>query len=189
MFAERGYDAATIEQLAEAAGVTKAMVRYHFQDKAGLYRAVITESLDHIMAGISPIRDASIPSEEKLARYVEALATAIQARPHMGGLLISDYAAGRIASDTDLTASLMRISATTRAILEEGARAGAFRKVDYHLFHLWLIGALVFFISSQRFRDDVAAKPKWSGPAPSIRRYVELLQDLAISGIQLDGKA
>lgn len=183
LFAERGYEAATTEQLAEAAGVTKAMVRYHFEDKAGLYRAVIAESLDHVMAAVAAVRDADLAPQDKLSRYVAALAGAISARPHIGGLLISDYAAGRIAKDKALMASLMRLSLTTKAILDQGRRAGAFRNVDYHLFHLWLVGAITFFVSSQRFRDDLAAAPPWSGPAPSLPRFVKLLQHLAVSGV------
>lgn len=183
LFAERGYEAATIEGLAEAAGVTKAMVRYHFEDKAGLYRAVIEEALDHVAAALAEARDADLSAEAKLSRYVAQLASAVRARPHIGGLLISDYAAGRIARDAALIRSLVRLSEATRAVLEEGRRAGAFRKVDPHLFHLWLVGAIVFFVASERFRSDVGAAAPWSGPRPTFERYVRQLQDLALRGV------
>ena len=185
LFAERGYELTAVEQVANEAGLTKAMVRYHFADKAGLYRAVVTEALDYVVAAISPVRDAPLKPQEKLARYVEAVALAIQARPHIGGLLINDYAAGRIAKDKELTASLMRMSATTKAVLAEGVHAGVFRRVDPHLFHLWLVGAIVFFVSSQRFREDLKRAPPWSGPAPTLSRFIRLLQDLALKGAAL----
>ncbi len=184
LFAEIGYEATTLEAIAAGAGVTKAMVRYHFEDKAGMYRAVISESLDHIAATIAAVRDTKLEPAAKLSRYVAALAAAIRARPHLGGLLISDYAAGRIAKDKALTQSLMRLSLTTKAVLEEGARARAFRKLDAHLFHLWLVGAIVLFVASQRFRDDVKADPPWSGPNPQFDAFVKLLQYLALQGVE-----
>ncbi|MGE0596469.1 MAG: TetR/AcrR family transcriptional regulator [Hyphomonadaceae bacterium] len=186
LFAERGYEAVTLEAIAESAGVTKAMVRYHFGDKAGFYRAVISESLDHIVSAIRPVRDASLTADAKLTRYVAALAEGIRARPHLGGLLISDYAAGRIAKDPFLSRSLVRLFETTKAILDEGVRAGEFRKLDPHLFHLWLVGAIVLFVSSQRFRDDAGAAAPYTGPAPRFDRFVRMLQHLALKGVAPD---
>lgn len=40
LFARRGYDETTIEQVAEAAGVTKCAVYYHFDGKKALFEAV-----------------------------------------------------------------------------------------------------------------------------------------------------
>lgn len=181
LFAEVGYEAATLERLAAAAGVTKAMVRYHFRDKAGLYRAVIEESIDHIAAAIIPVRDANITPQQKLSRYVAVLSLAIRERPHSGNLLMADYAAGRIAKEKALIASLTRLMATTHAILEEGRRKGAFRKLDPHTFHLWLVGAISFFVASERFRADAGGRSPWS-EQPTFEQFVRLLQSLALRG-------
>lgn len=186
LFAERGYESATVEDLAEGAGVTKAMVRYHFVDKAGLYRAVIAEAIDFMVATVTPARDADRAPEDKLSAYVAALAEGIRQRPQIGGLLLSDYAAGRIARDKTLTLSLSRLFQCTQAVLDEGRRAGAFKKQDAHLFHLWLVGAIVFFVASQRFREDVGDAPPWRGPAPTFARFVRLIQRLALSGVRAE---
>ncbi len=42
-FAKRGYDAATAEEIARAAGVTRATLYYQFRDKRELFRAVCEE--------------------------------------------------------------------------------------------------------------------------------------------------
>jgi TetR/AcrR family transcriptional regulator, regulator of cefoperazone and chloramphenicol sensitivity len=46
VFAERGYHAATIKEITDAAGASLASVNYHFRDKAELYAAVLRKIAD-----------------------------------------------------------------------------------------------------------------------------------------------
>ena len=45
-FTEKGYDAASLRQIAGDAGVDQGMVRHFFADKAGLFRAAMELSVD-----------------------------------------------------------------------------------------------------------------------------------------------
>ncbi|MCS7089481.1 MAG: TetR family transcriptional regulator [Verrucomicrobiota bacterium] len=45
-FAERGYAATAISDIARAAGVSKPALYYHFRDKADLFRALVTEAYE-----------------------------------------------------------------------------------------------------------------------------------------------
>ncbi len=45
LFAERGFDATSIREIAEAAGVTKPALYYHFGSKQGLGEAILTRPL------------------------------------------------------------------------------------------------------------------------------------------------
>jgi AcrR family transcriptional regulator len=46
LFALRGYDAVSVREIVEAAGVTKPAVYYHFGNKEGLARAVLQEMVE-----------------------------------------------------------------------------------------------------------------------------------------------
>lgn len=46
VFAQKGYDGTSVREVAEMAGVNKAMIYYHFHDKIDLYRAVLSYSFD-----------------------------------------------------------------------------------------------------------------------------------------------
>ncbi len=48
IFARRGYAGASMRQIAETAGVTKAAIYYHFADKASLFREVLSHALEQI---------------------------------------------------------------------------------------------------------------------------------------------
>ena len=46
LFAEKGYDATGMEEIASNAGVPKSLIYYHFNSKEDLLNAVITEFVD-----------------------------------------------------------------------------------------------------------------------------------------------
>lgn len=58
MFLERGYTAATVDQVALAAGVAKRTIYNLYEDKAALFRATILRSIDIADAFTSSLVDA-----------------------------------------------------------------------------------------------------------------------------------
>jgi AcrR family transcriptional regulator len=49
-FVARGYEGASMREIAEAVGITKAALYYHFQDKEDLFMAILNASLEEISA-------------------------------------------------------------------------------------------------------------------------------------------
>ncbi|MCW8907152.1 MAG: TetR family transcriptional regulator, partial [Sedimenticola sp.] len=77
LFSRDGYQAVTVRRLAAEAGVTPAMVNYHFGNKQGLYLAVIEETVAPVlrqfsrMAARGPLERGSL--FELLQSYLELL--------------------------------------------------------------------------------------------------------------------
>ena len=65
LLAERGYEAVTLENVASAAGVNKASIRYNFGNKAGLMIAV-ADALIHDECLRIAADAESVPEEERL---------------------------------------------------------------------------------------------------------------------------
>jgi AcrR family transcriptional regulator len=65
LLAERGYEAVTLENVAAAAGVNKASIRYNFGNKAGLIMAV-ADALIHNECLRLAADVESVPEEERL---------------------------------------------------------------------------------------------------------------------------
>jgi AcrR family transcriptional regulator len=87
LFAARGYDAVSVREIVEAAGVTKPSLYYYFSSKEGLARALIeeflataTEMRNAVFASTNEIRDVlETYTREMLAlalRYRDTLAFA-----------------------------------------------------------------------------------------------------------------
>src|SRR6187200_3720344 len=79
-FAARGYAGANVDRIARAARLNKAMIYYHFKSKAALYREILRDMFGAVRAAVLEVEAADVTPQEKIRRYVEALAAAAEAR-------------------------------------------------------------------------------------------------------------
>lgn len=61
LFAERGYEATSIEEIAERAGVSKPVVYQHFGGKEGVYAVVVDREVQRLTASIASAFEARDP--------------------------------------------------------------------------------------------------------------------------------
>ena len=72
LFAERGFAAAGIDEIADAAGIAGPAVYRHFPSKQFILVAVVERSMAALHALTRPVLDADLPPELKLRRLVAA---------------------------------------------------------------------------------------------------------------------
>jgi AcrR family transcriptional regulator len=75
VFAERGYYAASVETIADGAGITKPMVYAYFGSKEGLYLACMERSRRRLFEAIDQAAEADAPPDEQLWRGILAFFT------------------------------------------------------------------------------------------------------------------
>jgi AcrR family transcriptional regulator len=61
VFAERGYEAASIEEIAQRADITKPVVYEHFGGKEGLYAVIVDREVQRLLDRITEALDADHP--------------------------------------------------------------------------------------------------------------------------------
>ena len=59
LFSNRGYDATSVREICEAAGVTKPTLYHFYGSKEGVYRALVEGTLDEYRHGVRAIVEAS----------------------------------------------------------------------------------------------------------------------------------
>lgn len=88
-FAERGYAAASMDELTSAAGLTRGALYHNFGDKRGLLRAVVAEMDAEMAAQARAIADrAATPWERLLAEGVAYIEMAL--RPDVQRIVLLD---------------------------------------------------------------------------------------------------
>ena len=89
VFAKRGYEATSVEEIAERAKVSKPIVYEHFGGKEGLYAVVVDREVDHIVSRIVAAIATGSP-RERLERAALAFLTYVQERPDGFAILLRD---------------------------------------------------------------------------------------------------
>lgn len=73
LFLERGFHAATTQELADAAGVAKSLLHYHFDGKAAILRELVEPFLAALSAALAQVGADEPPIDDVLGRYVDVL--------------------------------------------------------------------------------------------------------------------
>ena len=188
LFAERGYEGVPVWAIAQAAGVNKAMISYHFGGKRKLYLAIVTATFAEIVSRVESLADSPRPAPELLRELIAVVGDTVARRhPHFCTMMLREVLAGGKHLEPELIDKPVRMLAAVQRIVARGVRDGAFRPVDPLLTHLSLVGSLVFFFATGRFRERVLADRRLGVTPPDAAAYVKHMQDLLTHGLAAHG--
>src|SRR5258706_1805615 len=90
LFAERGYDGASMNDVAERVGMRKASLFYHFATKDALYEAVLNRLIERLATPLAAVYASEGSFVERLDTATDALASAISHSPFTARLLVRE---------------------------------------------------------------------------------------------------
>jgi AcrR family transcriptional regulator len=124
VFRRHGYRRSSIEQAAEAAGLTRQALYHHFQSKEALFRAVIEQLYERALAAETTAADAAAKEGGGLADILVAqvkarlrlLIASFEGSPHIEELFSEHLALGRDLYQKYATAFSAQIAATIEKV-------------------------------------------------------------------------
>jgi TetR/AcrR family transcriptional regulator len=152
-FAARGYDGASVDRIARAARLNKAMIYYHFKSKAGLYRTLVRNVFEAVLAAATVVAAADAPPQEKLRRFVHSVADVASRQPHFPAIWLREFTGGAPHIDIDTLRVAARVVVTLGRILDEGRERGVFRPASPLLVHLGVVAPILLFLVSSGARE------------------------------------
>lgn len=152
LFADKGFDAVSINDIARGAGVSKANVFHHFKSKEGLYLAVLKRACEHSARALdevegAPDDDPRVRLEAFFIRHLQALfAHPRSTRLILRELLENGSERGRQLAEEVFSGQFARLVGLVR----EGQSQGLLRKdFDAALLAFLLVGANAFFFETR----------------------------------------
>ena len=137
-FSARGYHGATIDAIAEKAGMSKPNLLYYFRSKEEIYRTVLEQIVEEWLSPLLTLDPDANPVEE-LRRYISLKMQMSADRPEASRLFASEILAGAPHLRDFLEGRLKTLVDEKAAILRAWVDAGRLAPVDpYHLiFTIW----------------------------------------------------
>jgi len=159
VFAEKGFEATSIEEIAERAKISKPIVYEHFGGKQGLYAVIVDREVREVLARITTALDADHP-RLMLQQAARAFLGYIEDEPDGFRILVRDTP---VASGKGTLASLLHdIAAQVEHILAEQFKMRGFESKMAPVYSRALVGMVAvvgewWLDVGKPGRDEVAA--------------------------------
>jgi TetR/AcrR family transcriptional regulator len=150
LFLKYGFEKVTARQIAAAAGTTPAMIHYYFDNKIGLFRAMLQEAIEPFSRMLSGALDAPSGAAGDLAALIEGHIRTAAANAWIASLIVNEVLPEggkfRAAFVREIASRLLPMLV---ALIEQGRRDGKFREdIDARLTALSIVSLNIFpFIS------------------------------------------
>ncbi|MFN2593669.1 MAG: TetR/AcrR family transcriptional regulator [Actinomycetota bacterium] len=153
VFAEKGYEAASIEEIAQRAGISKPVVYEHFGGKEGLYAVVVDRETGKLLDRITTALDAAHP-RLMLEQAARAFLSYVEDEPDGFRVLVRDAPA--VTTSGSFGSLIGDIAAQVEYILVEQFKARGYDAKLAPLYSRALVGMVA--LVGQWWLD--AKKPK-----------------------------
>lgn len=159
IFAEKGYSAAYMREIAESAKVTKPTIYYYFPGKRKLYLAILREASEALR---SRLADSACPQTTagKTLRDTIATIIAFSDRNHDHCRILGEALRYGESEFQELAfANLRFLREKVQECIQSGIEKGEFRSVDPDLAALTVVGTVASQISwTERFSEEEPAE-------------------------------
>jgi TetR/AcrR family transcriptional regulator len=140
-FAERGFEATRLDDIAADVGIRRAAIFYHFGDKQELYAAVLDEVFGGAMAALPSHGSAVERLEASLTGWIDYVAQ----RPSVARLILREAASAQPGVVSPFARASSAPVEWFRAVIDEGVASGELEPlIDPHRF-ISLMGATTVF--------------------------------------------
>jgi AcrR family transcriptional regulator len=133
LYAVRGYEGTSMRQIAEAAGVTKPLVYYHFGSKEQLFSSLMREALDGWRAIADEVFEREASATQRLHDLLRAQFQYAREAPEIVAFAHEVMSMpGLLPLGFDYKAEGKQLCESGVRLIEEGQRQGEFRNLDAH---------------------------------------------------------
>jgi TetR/AcrR family transcriptional regulator len=89
VFIVKGFDGARMQEIANQAGINKALLHYYFRSKENLFDAVFSEVASHLFPAVLQLLESDLAIKEKISFFVKIYLKAVLENPYIPTFVIN----------------------------------------------------------------------------------------------------
>ena len=183
-FAKHGLFGARTDAIAKSAGVAPRMIYYYFQNKEGLYQAVLQRPATEFQQILEQLNLEHLPAPEALRTFLQTI-IAYEISHRYRGMLLFQEANQNQGKYFQQTSWQQPIAYITK-ILERGVQEGTFCQLDPYMTTLTIAGICVFYANAyenlKHLTPDVEVLS-----SEMIEKYTQAAINLVLRGVLYKG--
>jgi TetR/AcrR family transcriptional regulator len=129
VFIKKGMDGSRMQEIADEAGINKALLHYYFRSKQKLFEAIFSMVFNQIFPDIRNLLFSEEPFENKIAVFIEKYIDLLLKHPFLPSFILKE-----INRDPEFLASVIKKQginpADLVAMIEQEMEKGQIRKMD-----------------------------------------------------------
>lgn len=161
IFVEKGWNGARMQEIADRAGINKALLHYYFRSKRNLYNRIIESVFGSFFSQIDLALADGRTFEDILRRFIDVVVDIIAARPRIPVFIMHELSIGGPNVLEVLKSSVDRKGMTLPqrmiAIIRREARAGRIRPVDGPQLMITLLGSCIYYFAAEPIVEAMIA--------------------------------
>ncbi len=149
VFARKGRDGARMQEIADEAGINRALLHYYFRSKQGLFEAVFAKMFEQFVRSYDTVLVPGQPFSETLRRFVFHYIDYVSDHEDMARLIVSENLRGDSMPGELMSRATATEESPPRRIvnaIREAIESGEIRDVDPNQTLLTVISACIHFI-------------------------------------------
>ena len=148
VFIQKGMDGARMQEIADEAGINKALLHYYFRTKQKLFEAIFKKVFSNILPNLMDMVHSNLPIEEKLGIFIEKYIDLLMRNPYLPNFILKE-----IHREPEFLASILKRNGMKPkevfVSFEKEMEAGKIRKMDPRDLLVNILGLSIFPIAAQ----------------------------------------
>jgi len=157
LFSKKGFDATTVDDIAQASDVNKALIYYYFKNKSGLYSEVMQGLFDAIYTEVQSAAKESTTAVEELEIFITTYAVYAEKNPYFPALLLRELSDSGAHLPELMFASMRKVYGLLGKILKRGEQEGVFKNSIAMVVHFMIIGGINLMVTTKPLRQKAEA--------------------------------
>ena len=144
---QKGYHAASIQDIADAVNLQKASLYHHFSSKQEILLALLDQALDLLIERVSPVISLDSPSDEKLRQAMRVYLECLVEHADLASVLLLEHRSLEPEYRQLHIPRRVRFEQLWRDLILEGVRKGVFHSANPSITAKALLGVMNWTIT------------------------------------------